>query len=89
MLAIARKTPLKPKLRKHYLYSGYTVVVVKGSFIRVLAVTVYNCFQADFLNMLTSVFIENVLLFSYFWVNKNGTWVMTNNQAISSQQKTN
>lgn len=36
MLAIARKTPLKPKQRKHYLYSGYMAVVVKGFLIRVL-----------------------------------------------------
>ena len=35
-VAVASKPPLKPKLRKPYSYSGHLVVVVKGSFIRVL-----------------------------------------------------
>ena len=34
--SIASETPLKPKLRGHYLYSRHVAVVVKGSLTRVL-----------------------------------------------------
>ena len=33
--SIASETPLKPKLREHYLYSRHVAVVAKGSLIRV------------------------------------------------------
>ena len=36
MKSIASETPLKPKLRGHYLYSRHVAVVVKGSLTRVL-----------------------------------------------------
>ena len=37
MKSIASETPLKPKLRGHYLYSRHVAVVTKGSLIRVLS----------------------------------------------------
>jgi hypothetical protein len=43
-------------------------------------VTICNCLQADFL-------IEKFPLISYFWVNKNGVWQMTNNQTEHKSQK--
>ena len=72
--AAARKTPLKPKLREHYLCSGRMVVVAIGSVIRALG---GNHAQLLFRQCL---FQKQFPLISYFWVNKNGSWVMTDNQ---------